>query len=130
MRKMIATTLLATLLTAAPLSFADDEEWGAPESLKGETAPLFSLKDLEGNTVDLASFKGKEYVILDFWASWCPWCRQAVDKFVELSKEYAEAPVSFYIVAVGQDADEVNAYLKEHEADVPFLLDVDRDAAD
>jgi len=130
MHKLLLGIGLAMVVAFVPVAHGEEEEWGAPEDLKGKEAPAFTLKDLDGNTVELAQFRDKEYVVLDFWASWCPWCRAAVDQFVELSKEYGDHPVAFYMVAVGQDADEVNAYLEEHEADVPFLLDTKRDAAD
>ena len=41
----------------------------------GATAPDFTLPDTDGNPVSLSSFRGK-YVLLDFWASWCPDCRR------------------------------------------------------
>jgi len=129
MHKMLIAMTLGVAVACATVAYGDDE-WGDPEDLKGKEAPAFTLKDLDGNAVELASFQGKEYVVLDFWASWCPWCRAAVDDFVALSKEYADHPVSFYMVAVGQDADEVNKYLESHEADVAFLLDSERAAAD
>ena len=39
----------------------------------GTVAPDFTLSSLDGNTISLSDFKGK-YVVLDFWASWCPDC--------------------------------------------------------
>ncbi|MCW2263100.1 MULTISPECIES: TlpA family protein disulfide reductase [Sphingobacterium] len=55
--------------------------------LVNEEAPNFSLKDLSGKEVSLASLKGKT-IILDFWATWCgpcvnsfPGMQKAVDKY-------------------------------------------------
>jgi peroxiredoxin len=45
-------------------------------------APEFSLKDLDGKTVSLSDLKGK-VVFLNFWATWCPPCREEIPAFVE-----------------------------------------------
>jgi thiol-disulfide isomerase/thioredoxin len=53
----------------------------------GTTAPGFKLQDLNGKTVRLSDFKGRP-VLIDFWATWCPPCREAIPALVRLHKEY------------------------------------------
>ncbi|MCX5677812.1 MAG: TlpA disulfide reductase family protein [Candidatus Omnitrophica bacterium] len=52
-------------------------------------APDISLRDMNGNTVKLSDFKGK-VIILDFFATWCPPCRQEIPDFIALQKQHAE----------------------------------------
>ncbi|MFZ7112595.1 MAG: peroxiredoxin family protein [Desulfatiglandales bacterium] len=52
-------------------------------------APDFSLKDLSGDEISLEKFKGK-VVILDFWATWCPPCRQSIPELIELQNRYRD----------------------------------------
>ena len=53
------------------------------------SAPDFALKDLQGNLVDLASYKGK-VLFLNFWATWCPPCRAEIPGFIEAYKTYKD----------------------------------------
>ena len=81
-KKLLFLTALGLLIIAATLllvkrwdrsaSFAREEK--APRI--GALAPDFTLKDMDGKTVQLAKFRGKNPVFLNFWASWCPACRQ------------------------------------------------------
>ena len=54
-----------------------------------EPAPDFALTSLEGETVMLSDFRGKT-VVLNFWASWCPPCREEMPEFQELWDERGE----------------------------------------
>ena len=53
----------------------------------GEAATDFSMADTLGKTVKLSSFYGK-YLIIDFWASWCPNCREENPELVGLYNEF------------------------------------------
>ncbi|QZT39008.1 AhpC/TSA family protein [Halosquirtibacter xylanolyticus] len=70
----------------------------------GQKAPNFSVKDIDGNTITLDTFKGK-YVLLDFWASWCGPCRREAPNFVRIYNKYKND--NFTIFGISLDKDEV-----------------------
>jgi peroxiredoxin len=50
-------------------------------------APDFSLKDTSGKIVSLKDLRGK-YVLIDFWATWCPPCLMSIPELVSLHEKY------------------------------------------
>lgn len=58
-------------------------------SKAGTPAPDFTLKDIDGNTVSLASLRGS-YVLLDFWGSWCKWCIKGLPNLKRLHNKYKD----------------------------------------
>jgi peroxiredoxin len=75
------------------------------ESLKpGAMAPDFTLPDTLGNAVSLSDFRGR-YLLLDFWASWCPDCRRENPKVVEAFKRYGGDRFAILSVSLDRERD-------------------------
>ncbi len=97
----------------------------------GKAAPVFSYPDPKGNNISLASYKGK-YVLIDFWASWCGPCRQAVPK---VKKQYAMyKDKGFDVFAVSIDHDKKAWHKAMGEEDMPWKQvlspDIDKTMSD
>ena len=77
------------------------EEYTARKATQpGAVAPDFTLNDPEGKPVTLSSLRG-QYVIVDFWASWCKPCRAGMPAMKELYKKYHKKGLE--IIGVSDD---------------------------
>jgi thiol-disulfide isomerase/thioredoxin len=86
------------------------------------TAPDWSLRDVNGKDVTLSSFKGK-VVVLNFWATWCPPCREEIPDLIKLQKKYAEKG----LVVIGMSVDEagpaaVKAFVRRTGMNYPVVI--------
>lgn len=95
----------------------------AAEELIGKVAPAVSLKQLDGKSFDLASKKGKEIVVLDFWATWCGPCRRGMPILSKVTKEFADKGVRMYAVNLQEGPDLINGFLESTGLDLTVLLD-------
>ncbi len=83
------------------------------EKNNAAAAAEFKLQDLDGKTVKLSDFKGKP-VLLDFWATWCPPCRDAIPAIEKLHKAYADKGLVVVGVSMDQGGwDSVRTFVKE-----------------
>ncbi|MDK2805361.1 MAG: hypothetical protein PWQ94_525 [Thermoanaerobacterium sp.] len=94
---------------------------------KGDLAPDFSLKDINGNTVTLSKLRGRK-VILNFWATTCPYCKIEMP---ELNKFYQNNKNDVVLLAIdiGEEKSTVENYLESKGYGFTILLDSDAKVA-
>lgn len=90
----------------------------------GNTAPDFSLKALDGSTVKLSELRGKP-VMVNFWATWCPPCKEEMPTMEAAYKKAKEQGIEFLGVDVKEDLAVVEKFVKENGYSWTFLLDQD-----
>ena len=78
----------------------------------GQPAPDFTLDDLQGQSVSLSDFSGQT-VFLDFWASWCGPCIEAVPHLEEIKQRTRDQKVVFLNISL-DPADEWHQAVEEH----------------
>ena len=94
----------------------------------GEVAPEFRAKTMAGEQYTNESVKGK-VVLLQFWTTWCPYCKEEAADVDEVAQEYAKQGLVVLAVDVSESKGRVKKYLKEHPRQVPIVLTEDTNLA-
>ncbi|SDF83909.1 TlpA disulfide reductase family protein [Chitinophaga filiformis] len=97
------------------------------KELLSETAPVFTLKDLDGNTVSTADLKGK-ILVLDFWATWCGPCKRSFPAMQKTVNKYKNDPnVKFLFIdtweRVADPSKDVKKFIGDNNYTFQVLLD-------
>ena len=122
----VPAVLVTALLLALPVSVRGQTGGEGGVSLPiGTEAPTAALEDLEGNTVDLASYvpRGKP-AIIEFWASWCELCEALQPQLDQIQAAHGDE-VNIVAVAVGvaQTVRRIRRHLEDHDPGYPYLYD-------
>ncbi len=91
--------------------------------LVGHAAPDFTLIDMHGQKVRLSQFQGK-VVVLNFWATGCPPCREEMPSMERLYRDYESQGLVMLAVNVDENGQKaVSQFLKKTPHSFPILLD-------
>ena len=133
--RWIGAVVAALLLAGVSLPVLRDRSAEAAGVCDAKTKPAnldFTLKDMAGKDVKLASFRGK-VIVLDFWATWCGPCKIEIPGFVDFNNRYKSQGLVVIGVSVDDSLEMLKPYLKDyrakngHDMNYPILLGKDRD---
>jgi peroxiredoxin len=113
MAAALASTACSTATTVKAAVKSDKERKAAPE---------FALKDANGQTVHMSSYKGK-VVLLDFWATWCGPCKVEIPWFMEFEQQFKDK--GFAVLGVSMDEDgwtAVKPYIQQLKVNYRIVL--------
>ena len=78
----------------------------------GAQAPAVTVQSLDGKQVDLSRYIGKTPMLIEFWATWCPNCRELMPSLLEAEKKYGKQVKFMAIaVAINQSPERVRRWL-------------------
>jgi thiol-disulfide isomerase/thioredoxin len=140
-----ATGLVIAILVAATAAGFATYEWLQPPPTTAQTAstnpapspaptPVMSeqeamniaLDDLDGTPHRLADWRGK-VLLVNFWATWCPPCRQEIPLLVKLQAKYAAQGLQIVGIATDeQNYTDVRSFMKQMVVNYPILMGNDQ----
>jgi thiol-disulfide isomerase/thioredoxin len=94
---------------------------GSVKFLKERHDIAFTAPDLDGRTISTVALHGK-VVIVNFWATWCPPCREEIPDLIALQEKYKDR---LQIIGVSQDSgsvESVRRFAKEHGMNYPTVM--------
>jgi len=119
---------------AAPQDSSDDSadassDDGSPKAIRLVRDPLpappFLLTDLDGQPISTAAYHGK-VVLINFWATWCPPCREEIPEMIALANKYGD---KLQIIGVSMDDDpseEVRDFARAQKMNYPIVMGSDK----
>lgn len=132
-RRLMAVALfcagLAALASAAPKASPARPWYAARLEALGFTVfktpqavEDFALAGLQGGSTRISALRGK-FVLLNFWATWCPPCRAEMPSIDSLWRKTKDKPFAIVALSSGERAEAVRAFIKENGYSYPVYLD-------
>lgn len=128
---LVASALLLSFTACAPRAAKPTSDAPAAPAAASESSSAkatdFSLRSLDGRTVRLSDYLGKDVVLLTFWATWCLPCLGEMPELEKIHQKYKDHGLT--ILAISMDGPEtvanVDSTIRRLGVTFPVLLDED-----
>lgn len=95
---------------------------GDPELARARMVPAFTVTTLDGQHISMDDLRGK-VVLLDFWATWCEPCREALPHVREMAKKFQGQPLVILSVSLDSDEQKWKEFIVKHDMTWPQYRD-------
>ena len=103
----------------------------AAEARQNGNAQDFVLKNAENKSVSLESvLKSHKAVLVNFWATWCPPCREEIPGLIDLQKKYGGNDFTILGIDIGESGKKVTSFVDKIGINYPVLLDSEQSVAE
>ena len=93
-----------------------------PELARARMAPPFAVTTLDGQRISLDELTGK-VVLIDFWATWCPPCREALPHVRDIARKFQGQPLVVLSISVDSDENKWKEFVAKNEMTWPQYRD-------
>lgn len=84
-------------------------------------APAIVLRDLSGQTINPAGYKGK-VVLVNFWAAWCTPCREEIPQFIALQEKYRARGFQAVGISIDDPEGALRDFCREYKVNYPIVM--------
>ncbi|MGM9999132.1 MAG: TlpA family protein disulfide reductase [Candidatus Bruticola sp.] len=120
MRKSLYTLIIICVSVFTLMACTHSVQADSAEQNLGKL-PSITGTSYDGKAVDTSKYLGK-VLIVDFWATWCPPCRQEIPGFIALQKQYGSKGLQVIGVSLDEDAAQHKQFAQKEGLNYPSIL--------
>ena len=127
---VLSTMVVSLMMLAVSASRATGQFLVFENPLVGKAAPDFSLNTLSGEKMNFTKARSGQPVVVFFWATWCPHCREQLKDLSAQAPAIEQKGIKLMLVDLGETKDQVQRYAKKQGIQGNIFLDEESSVAE